>query len=113
MFKFQHKEWTVPAQIQRVDGNAHNYRTEQLLFPRNLENFPPKLFRVWLSIPTRAVTPGQTAVFYRDQECLGSAKIIWTDALDYIMEGVRLSGNNNNVFRSSVEEQGIVLQTKC
>lgn len=53
MFKFQHTEWTIPCQIWPVEDNK---------------------LRVYLSISTRAVTPGQvsfqfptgwTCVFYK------------------------------------------------
>ncbi len=36
--------------------------------------------RVAFDRPQRAVTPGQSVVFYRDEECLGGAVILQTDA---------------------------------
>ena len=38
------------------------------------------LVEVSFEQPQRAVTPGQSVVFYRDEECLGGAVIDATDA---------------------------------
>lgn len=64
MFKFQHTEWTIPCLIYG-----------------NFDNNPSDGAIVSLSIPTRAITPGQQAVFYRADVCLGSAKILDADSL--------------------------------
>jgi len=46
--------------------------------------------RVAFDRPQRAVTPGQSVVFYRDEECLGGAVILDTDA------GARMAGHRND-----------------
>jgi len=54
MFRFQQSQWTIPCELwPSLDGGL----------------------QVRLSIPTRAISPGQYAVFYNDATCLGSAKI--------------------------------------
>jgi hypothetical protein len=45
--------------------------------------------RVAFDRPQRAVTPGQSVVFYREDECLGGAVILATDA------GAGLQGTGN------------------
>lgn len=82
MFKFQHTEWTIPCVIS---ANAENMVT------------------VNLSIPTRALTPGQQAVFYKGDICLGSAKILhsesrfltkWNEKLNLVNATNNISGKN-------------------
>ncbi|KAI0988603.1 hypothetical protein GJ496_003213 [Pomphorhynchus laevis] len=46
----------------------------------NIQNYGNCL-KVKLSMPLRAITPGQYAVFYRNECCLGSAKILETLSL--------------------------------
>lgn len=65
MFKFQHKEWTIPCQLTLDKDN------------KNQAN-------LFLSIASRAITPGQQAVFYKGNVCIGSAKILGSDAIDNI-----------------------------
>jgi len=60
LFRFQHTKWKIPCLVQIDDKDSCYIR---------------------LAINTRAVTPGQQAVFYDGTVCLGSAKILWTDSL--------------------------------
>ncbi|GAB1610739.1 mitochondrial tRNA-specific 2-thiouridylase 1-like [Argonauta hians] len=53
-FRFQHIHPLVSCQLQRSNGN----------------------YTVTLEHPLRAICPGQYAVFYQNDECLGSAKIL-------------------------------------
>lgn len=82
MFKFQHTEWTIPCSI-----SMQNER-------QNLT--------VFLSIPTRAITPGQQAVFYKGNVCLGSAKILGSDSLVNIISDLGKTNsdsiNQNNLL---------------
>jgi tRNA U34 2-thiouridine synthase MnmA/TrmU len=77
MFKFQHTEWTIPALIFKYSNNDE--------------------IKVWLSISTRAITPGQQAVFYHKDVCLGSAKIMWTAGLSALFGRERMSGQEEQV----------------
>jgi tRNA-specific 2-thiouridylase len=45
--------------------------------------------RVTFAEPQRAVTPGQFAVFYLDQRCIGSARIDRTGSLTESTQGSR------------------------
>ncbi|XP_058835350.1 mitochondrial tRNA-specific 2-thiouridylase 1 [Topomyia yanbarensis] len=56
-FRFQHTKPLVPCSIITTDGRGE------------------KLF-VELDVPLTAITPGQYAVFYKDDECFGSARIV-------------------------------------
>lgn len=57
-FRFQHTKPLVDCQLYRRYDNE----TGELV--------------IKLDKPLRAITPGQYAVFYSDQECLGSARIV-------------------------------------
>ncbi|PVD24838.1 hypothetical protein C0Q70_15324 [Pomacea canaliculata] len=56
-FRFQHKHPLLPCTVCKSEGNG---------------------LEVTLPSPLRSITPGQYAVFYQGDECLGSSRIIWT-----------------------------------
>jgi tRNA-specific 2-thiouridylase len=72
--------WTAGAAgAARFECTAKTrYRQEDR--PCQVEVKDDSTLRVTFSGPQRAVTPGQTVVFYRDDECLGGATIEQTNA---------------------------------
>jgi tRNA-uridine 2-sulfurtransferase len=76
--------WTAGAAPEGVDGREFRataktrYRQDDV--PCTVELSQPGRLRVRFDQPQRAVTPGQSLVLYRDEECLGGAIIASTNA---------------------------------
>lgn len=66
-FRFQHREPTVKCLLYKDNEGR---------------------LQIFLKDPLRAVTPGQYAVFYTDEECLGSAKILFRGPSMYHIKSV-------------------------
>lgn len=81
-FKFQHTEEWVKSQVCLANGGLV----------------------VKLEKPKRALTPGQYAVFYRDQQCLGSARIVNSAASDFSLH--YLDNGTLKVAKELVESSG-------
>lgn len=90
MFRFQHTEWVIPCRVVKEEDKDDNSGEVE----------------VQLAVPTRAITPGQQAVFYRGNVCLGSSKILSSDSLvslDSVLDRVIKSGVGL-VFRGNEEK---------
>lgn len=74
-FRFQHTKPLVDCSLSMAPGNQ---------------------FEVQLDVPLRAITPGQYAVFYDDQACLGSARILKADPLNKSLEEKAQVGTLNS-----------------
>ncbi len=68
---------TAPARQFSCTAKTRYRQTDE---PCTVELFDDGMLEVHFDRPQRAVTPGQSVVFYRDEECLGGAVIDTTDA---------------------------------
>ncbi|KAF5275073.1 hypothetical protein FQA39_LY07010 [Lamprigera yunnana] len=83
-FKFQHIENYIRCQVYKVSSGLI----------------------VILETPRRSITPGQFAVFYKDRECLGCAKITNAGPSFQLLNLFESANNStvykNNLFRSDI-----------
>jgi tRNA U34 2-thiouridine synthase MnmA/TrmU len=70
--------------LEDILGSSVNFRFQQrhkeaeILYLKKIKEFDRVRYLMKTKYPFRGITPGQFVVFYKNEECLGSAKIIET-----------------------------------
>ncbi|KAK4884938.1 hypothetical protein RN001_001209 [Aquatica leii] len=95
-FKFQHIENYISCQICLVQQGVV----------------------IILETPRRAVTPGQFAVFYKNEECLGSAKILHAGPSHHTLNLFKVTNKSsiykNKLFNSKIDKSNrITFENDC